>query len=202
MELIRKYFSDLTAEQMNQFAALESLYADWNEKINVISRKDIQHLYEHHVLHSLAIAKYNPFSAGMKVLDAGTGGGFPGVPLAIIYPDVNFTLLDSIAKKIHVANKVIEALELKNAIGIQARLEEHQGAYDIITSRAVSTLPQVIMWAKHLEARRWIVLKGGTPQEFRKELPPMFNVISIPVSKYFEEEYFVGKYLIDITLGP
>jgi 16S rRNA (guanine527-N7)-methyltransferase len=168
----------------------------------VISRKDIQHLYEHHVLHSLAIAKYNPFTPGMKVLDAGTGGGFPCIPLAIVYPEVNFVLLDSIAKKINVANKVIEAIELKNAIGIQARLEKHQGTYDIVTSRAVSTLPQLIMWAKQLGARRWIILKGGTPQEFRKELPPMFNVISVPVSQFFEEEYFQGKYLVDITLRP
>jgi 16S rRNA (guanine527-N7)-methyltransferase len=202
MELIRKYFSEWTAEQMDQLTALEPLYSDWNEKINVISRKDIQHLYEHHVLHSLAIAKYNPFAPGMEILDAGTGGGFPGIPLAIVYPEVNFTLVDSIAKKIHVANKVIEALELKNVIAKQSRLEEHQGIYDIITSRAVSTLPQLIMWAKHLGARRWIILKGGTPQEFRKELPPMFNVISIPVSKYFEEEYFHGKYLVDVTLRP
>ncbi len=202
MELIRKYFSELTLTQQDQLAALELLYTEWNEKINVISRKDIQHLYEHHVLHSLAIAKYNPFTAGMNILDAGTGGGFPGIPLAIVYPEVNFVLLDSIAKKIHVANKVIEALKLKNVTGIQARLEEHQGVYDIITSRAVSTLPQLIMWAKQLGARRWIVLKGGAPQEFRKELPPMFNVKSVPVSQYFEEEYFHGKYLVDITLRP
>jgi 16S rRNA (guanine527-N7)-methyltransferase len=202
MELIRKYFSDLTAAQMDLFAALGPLYTDWNEKINVISRKDIQHLYEHHVLHSLAIAKYNPFTTGMKILDAGTGGGFPGIPLAIVYPEVNFTLVDSIAKKILVANKVIEALELKNVMAIQARLEEHQGNYDIITSRAVSTLPQLIMWTKQLAARRWIVLKGGSPQEFRKELPPMFTVNSIPVGKYFGEEYFQGKYLVDVTLRP
>jgi 16S rRNA (guanine527-N7)-methyltransferase len=202
MELIRKHFNDLSSMQLDQLAALGPLYSDWNEKINVISRKDIQHLYEHHVLHSLVVAKYNPFTDGMKVLDAGTGGGFPGVPLAIVYPEVNFTLVDSIAKKILVANKVIEALELKNVTAIQSRLEEHQGEYDIITSRAVSTLPQLIMWTKHLVARRWIVLKGGTPQEFRKELPPMFKVFSAPVSKYFEGEYFVGKYLVDVTLRP
>jgi len=202
MELIRKYFSNLTPLQLEQLTALGPLYQDWNEKINVISRKDIQHLYEHHVLHSLAIAKYNPFNTGMNVLDAGTGGGFPGIPLAIVYPEVNFVLVDSIAKKIHVANKVIEALELKNVAAIQSRLEEHQGDYDIITSRAVSTLPQLIMWSKHLAARRWIVLKGGTPQEFRKELPPMFDVKSIPVYQYFEGEYFHGKYLVDVTLRP
>ena len=202
MELIRKYFSQLTPVQLKQFTDLEPLYTDWNEKINVISRKDIQHLYEHHILHSLAIAKYNPFTPGMNVLDAGTGGGFPGIPLAIFYPEVNFVLLDSIAKKIHVANKVIEALELQNVTAIQSRLEEHQGSYDIITSRAVSTLPQLIMWAKHLEARRWIILKGGTPQEFRKELPPMFNVKATPVYQYFEEGYFDGKYLVDVTLRP
>jgi len=200
MELIRKYFSELNMVQQDQLTALELLYTEWNEKINVISRKDIQHLYEHHVLHSLAIAKYNPFSSGMKVLDAGTGGGFPGIPLAIMYPDNNFMLLDSIAKKIHVANKVIEALKLENVTAQQSRVEEHQGQYDIITSRAVSTLPQLINWTKQLGAKRWIVLKGGTPQEFRKELAPMFNVNSIAVNKYFKEEYFDGKYIVDVTM--
>ena len=198
MELIQKYFPDLTEKQLEQLAALGPLYAAWNEKINVISRQDIQHLYEHHVLHSLAIAKYNPFTSGMKVLDAGTGGGFPGIPLAILFPQVNFTLLDSIAKKIHVVNEVIASLSLENAKGIQSRLEGFKEPVDIITSRAVSTLSQLTAWSKQSGAQRWIVLKGGTPQEFRKELPPRFTVTSVPVNQYFEEEYFNGKYVVDL----
>jgi 16S rRNA (guanine527-N7)-methyltransferase len=200
MELIRKYFPDLTDKQLEQLAALGSLYKEWNEKINVISRQDIHHLYEHHVLHSLAIAKYNPFSQGMKVLDAGTGGGFPGIPLAILFPQLNFILLDSIAKKIHVVNEVITALSLENATGIQSRLEDFEDPVDMVTSRAVSTLSQLTAWSKQSGAQRWIILKGGTPLEFRKELPPRFTVTSIPVNQYFEEVYFNGKYIVDIRL--
>jgi len=200
MELIRKYFPDLTEKQLEQLTALGSLYKEWNEKINVISRQDIQHLYEHHVLHSLAIAKYNPFSQGMKVLDAGTGGGFPGIPLAILFPQLNFILLDSVAKKIHVVNEVITALSLENAKGIQSRLEDFKDPVDIVTSRAVSTLSQLTAWSKKSGAQRWIILKGGTPLEFRKELPPRFTVTSIPVNQYFEEAYFNGKYIVDIRL--
>ena len=201
MELIRKYFSDLTTRQHEQLTALEPLYSEWNEKINVISRQDIQHLYEHHVLHSLAIAKYNPFATGMQVLDAGTGGGFPGIPLAILFPQVNFILLDSIAKKIHVVNEVIGSLSLENAKGIQSRLEDYKVPIDMITSRAVSTLSQLTTWSKKSAVKRWIILKGGTPQEFRKELPPRFSVTSTPVNQYFEEEYFNGKFIVDIALS-
>jgi len=201
MELIRKYFPDLTEKQFRQLAALDALYKEWNEKINVISRQDIQFLYEHHVLHSLAIAKYHPFKPGMKVLDAGTGGGFPGIPLAIVFPEVQFTLLDSIAKKIHVVNEVITSLSLENAKGIQSRLEDYNEPVDIITSRAVSTLSQLTAWSKRSAAQRWIILKGGTPQEFRKELPPRFSVQSIPVQKYFEEAYFEGKYIVDVSIS-
>ena len=201
MELIQKYFPGLTNRQLEQLAALGSLYHEWNEKINVISRQDIQHLYEHHVLHSLAIAKYDPFTPGIQVLDAGTGGGFPGIPLAILYPEVKFTLLDSIAKKIHVVNEVIASLSLENAKGIQSRLEEYPDPVDIITSRAVSTLEQLTAWSKKSGVTRWIVLKGGTPTEFRKELPPRFSVTSIPVNQYFEEEYFQGKYIVDVKLS-
>ena len=198
MELILHYFPELTEKQIQQLSMLDDLYKDWNEKINVISRKDIDHLYEHHILHSLAIAKYNPFSAGMKVLDAGTGGGFPGIPLAIVYPDVEFVLLDSTAKKIHVVNEVIQALELKNATGIHSRLEDHRGNYDILNSLAVSTLSQLATWTKKLAIQRWIILKGGTPKEIRKELPPQYDVKSVPVNEYFKENYFEGKYLVDV----
>jgi 16S rRNA (guanine527-N7)-methyltransferase len=199
MELIRRYFPELTTEQLDKFAALDTLYRDWNSKINVISRKDIDSLYLHHVLHSMALVKYNPFVAGMHVLDAGTGGGFPGIPLAICYPDVQFTLLDSTAKKIHVVNEVATALALQNVTGVHARIEEHSGQYDIITSRAVSSLTQMVDWSKHLASKkRWMILKGGDPKELRKELPPLYKMEFTPVNAFFEEEYFVDKYIVDI----
>jgi len=199
MELIQIYFPALTERQTKQLTSLGPLYRDWNEKINVISRKDIDHLYEHHVLHSLALAKYNPFETGMHVLDAGTGGGFPGIPLAILYPEVQFTLLDATAKKIHVAQEVAAGIGLENIIGVHARLEEHKGEYDVVTSRAVSTLPQMVSWTGHLvPSQRWIFLKGGDPAEIRKELPPRYSVVCTPVNKYFKEEYFAGKYIVEV----
>jgi len=199
MELIQSYFPELSEKQKKQLLALGPLYKEWNEKINVISRKDIDHLYEHHVLHSLALAKYNPFKSGMKVLDAGTGGGFPGIPLAILYPGVMFTLLDATAKKIHVAQEVAAGIGLENIEVVHARLEEHRGEYDIVTSRAVSTLPQMVAWTGHLvPSQKWIFLKGGDPAEIRKELPPRYSVVCTPVSNYFREEYFAGKFIVDV----
>ncbi len=201
MELIRHYFPALTPVQLDQLSSLGSLYREWNEKINVISRKDIDHLYEHHVLHSLALAKYNPFVSGMQVLDAGTGGGFPGIPLAILFPEVHFTLLDSTAKKIHVVQEIARHLGLANITATHARVEEHQGRYDLIVSRAVSTLTQMVAWTKHLvPAGHWIMLKGGDPKELRKELPPRYRLTFIPVKDYFREEYFSGKYIVDIRI--
>jgi 16S rRNA (guanine527-N7)-methyltransferase len=199
MELIQTYFPELSEKQKKQLIALGPLYREWNEKINVISRKDIDHLYEHHVLHSLALAKYNPFESGMNVLDAGTGGGFPGIPLAILYPEVMFTLLDATAKKILVAKEVAAHIGLENVNGVHARLEEHRGEYDLVTSRAVSTLPQMVAWTGHLvPSQKWIFLKGGDPAEIRKELPPRYGVVCTPVNKYFREEYFAGKYIVDV----
>lgn len=199
MELIHLYFPDLTKKQQDQLRALGPLYQDWNEKINVISRKDIEHLYEHHVLHSLALAKYNPFEAGMKILDAGTGGGFPGIPLAILFPEVQFTLLDATAKKLHVVEEIAKAIGLENVETVHSRLEDHEGEYAMIVSRAVSSLSQMVEWSRHLvPSQRWIAFKGGTPAEIRKELPPRYQVESIPVSTYFHEDYFLEKYLVDV----
>jgi 16S rRNA (guanine527-N7)-methyltransferase len=198
MEIIRRYFPHLTAIQDARLSALEGLYREWNAKINVISRRDIDHLYMHHVLHSLAIAKYDPFHAGKKVLDAGTGGGFPGIPLAILYPEVQFTLLDATGKKIQVVNAVIESLGLDNVSTVTSRLEKHSAMYDIILSRAVSTLGEIVTWSRQTECKRWIILKGGDAKQMRKELPPRYSMSFIPVSDYFEESYFEGKYLIDI----
>jgi len=197
MELILTYFPDLNEQQLYQFTALGDLYREWNEKINVISRKDIDHLYEHHVLHSLAIAKYNPFRGSMEVLDFGTGGGFPGIPLAIMYPDVKFTLLDSVAKKIRVVSEVAAALKLENVDVVHSRAEDYKGRYDLIVGRAVSTLSQMIAWSKHLvPSQEWIMLKGGDANEIRKEIRPNYSTKLIPVSQYFTEPYFQEKYLV------
>jgi len=199
MELIRLYFPDLTQKQVEQLQALGPLYLEWNEKINVVSRKDIEHLYEHHVLHSLALAKYNPFTPDMQILDVGTGGGFPGIPLAIMFPEVKFTLLDSTAKKIHVVTEVAAAIGLENVHTVHSRAEDHEGAYAMVISRAVSSLSQMVEWTRHLvPSQRWIAFKGGTPTEIRKELPPRYQIESIPVSNYFNEDYFVEKYLVDV----
>lgn len=199
MELIRKYFPSLTDLQVQQLTILGPLYREWNEKINVISRKDIEHLYEHHVLHSLAITKLDPFQNGMHVLDAGTGGGFPGIPLAIFYPEVQFTLLDATAKKIHVVREIAQATGLTNVIGVHSRIEDFRGEFDIVISRAVSTLKQMVAWSQHLvPSQHWIIYKGGDPDEFRKELPPYYAIQAHAVSKWFGEEYFEEKYLLDI----
>ena len=199
MELIAAHFPELTSLQHQQFTALGPMYSEWNEKINVISRKDIGNLYERHVLHSLALAKYGVLKSGMNVLDVGTGGGFPGIPLAIMYPEVNFTLLDSTAKKIHVLNNVATALMLENVTGVHSRVEDHKGEYDMIISRAVSTMTQMVEWTKNLTKKNhWVFLKGGDPKELRKELPPLFQVSFVPISDYFPGDYFTGKWIVDV----
>jgi 16S rRNA (guanine527-N7)-methyltransferase len=199
MELILSYFPDLSDRQVGQLTALGPLYREWNEKINVISRKDIDHLYDHHILHSLAIAKYFPFENNMQILDVGTGGGLPGIPLAILFPDVQFTLLDSIAKKIRVVQEISHAVGLENIEVAHARVEDYEGEYDMVISRAVSSLSQMVAWTRHLvPSGRWIMLKGGDPIDIRKELPPQFSVNCIPVSRYFKEEYFQEKYIVDV----
>jgi len=199
MVLIENYFPQLNPIQKHAFDALGPVYREWNEKINVISRKDIDHLYEHHVLHSLALAKYNPFHDGMNVIDVGTGGGFPGIPLAIMFPSTNFILLDSTAKKIHVVQEIATALKLENVITVHSRVEHHQGRYDLILSRAVSTLQQMVIWTNHLTTQnRWIFLKGGSQKDLRKELPPLYKIVFTPVSEYFPGDYFKEKWIVDV----
>jgi 16S rRNA (guanine527-N7)-methyltransferase len=201
MELIKKYFPELSTKQLEQFTALEELYREWNEKINVISRKDMDHLYEHHVLHSLAIAKQIVFEEGMVVLDIGTGGGFPGIPLAIFFPQVKFILLDSIAKKIKVVNEVITTLNLDNAEAVCSRAEDYKGHCDYVVSRAVSSLRQMVTWTGHLvPSHRWIMLKGGDPKEIRKEIAPYYDVKFIPICNFFTEPYFQDKYIVTIEM--
>lgn len=199
MELIEQLFPEINPRQKDQLAALNDLYREWNQKINLISRKDIDHLYEHHVLHSLALAKYDPFQKGMNVIDVGTGGGFPGIPLAIVFPDIKFDLLDSTAKKINVVIDIAEKLKLENVIAIHSRAEAHQGNYDLIIGRAVSTLDQMVKWTNHLTTnKRWIILKGGNQKEIRKELLPIFKISFKAINDFFPGDYFKEKWIVDI----
>jgi 16S rRNA (guanine527-N7)-methyltransferase len=208
MDIIKKYFPDLSPIQEKQFEALKELYADWNSKINVISRKDIDSLYEKHVLHSLAIAKFIQFKPGTQVLDIGTGGGFPGVPLAIFFPESTFTMVDSIAKKIKVAEGVAEAIGLTNTDFAIGRVEQLKESFHFITARAVAPADQLYRWTQHyLDAEEefnskingYIFLKGGDLKEEYKALKQINKklvVEEVNLSNYFEEEFFETKKLI------
>lgn len=206
MEIIQKYFPNLTALQAEQFAQLEVLYNDWNAKINVISRKDIQNLYEHHVLHSLGIAKVVNFKDGTTVMDLGTGGGFPGIPLAILFPNVQFHLVDSIGKKVKVANEVATAIGLKNVKFSHARAEEIKEQYDFVVTRAVMPMVDLVKVAKkniskvqHNAVPNGIIaLKGG---ELVGEIASMKNISMVwELSDFFEEEYFKTKKVVHVTI--
>ncbi|MDR2233865.1 MAG: 16S rRNA (guanine(527)-N(7))-methyltransferase RsmG [Tannerella sp.] len=206
MEIVKKYFSHISATQEAQFAALENLYRDWNGKINVISRKDIDNLYVHHVLHSLAIAKFTTFRAGTKALDVGTGGGFPGIPLAVLFPDVHFHLIDSIAKKIKVVQSIAEALDLQNVTAQQCRIEDEKSRYDFVLSRAVMPLPELVkLVRKNIDNQQCnaipnglICLKGG---DTRKETASFAkNVIIQDLSNYFKEEFVETKKIIYLPI--
>ncbi|MBO4768851.1 MAG: 16S rRNA (guanine(527)-N(7))-methyltransferase RsmG [Bacteroidales bacterium] len=203
MKTLEKYFPNLTPLQKERFAALDALYRDWNAKINVISRKDIDSLYLHHVLHSLAIAKAVSFGAGENVLDVGTGGGFPGIPLAILFPETKFTLCDSIGKKIKVASAVAEALNLENVECVNARVETLPGQYDYIVSRAVTNMADFYGWIKGRFRRQVICLKGGEVEEelafcrSRHHLAAkLITVCDVPM--WFDENYFEGKKMVII----
>lgn len=207
MDIILKYFPDLTDEQYQQFKQLDPLYREWNEQINVISRKDIDKLYLHHVLHSLAIAKWMAFAPHSKVLDLGTGGGFPGIPLAIIYPDVLFHLIDARAKKIKVVQAIAEQLGLNNVKASHGRVEEHNGHYDFIVTRAVAPLARLWQWSgqkikgqnKSHKPNGIIALKGGDLAEEMSELPGKIDIYTQSISELFDEEYFEGKQLLHLV---
>ena len=202
--MISDYFK-LSARQAQQFAALDALYRDWNSKINVISRKDIDNLYEHHVLHSLAIGKLLPFQPGTTIMDVGTGGGFPGIPLAILFPECQFLLIDSIGKKIKVATEVATALGLTNVVCKQERAEEEKQKFDFVVSRAVMPLPDLVklvrknISGKHRNAvpNGLIVLKGG---DLREELKPFKEVEVTPCSKCFKDEWYDTKQVIYLPM--
>ena len=202
MDLILKYFPDLTEEQKRQFAALYDLYLDWNSKINVISRKDIENLYEHHVLHSLGIAKVIRFRPGTQIMDLGTGGGFPGIPLAILFPEVQFHLVDSIGKKVRVASEIANSIGLKNVTFRHARAEEEKGKFDFVVSRAVMPLTDLLkIIRKNISSKQQnalpnglICLKGG---ELGNETMPVKNKTTLwDLKEFFEEESFETKKVV------
>ena len=205
MDEILKYFPDLTDIQIEQFQKLDFLYHDWNEKINVISRKDIDALYTKHILHSLGIAKIMKFEPGATVLDVGTGGGFPGIPLAILFPETRFYLIDVIAKKIKVVQGVVDALELKNLKAEQKRAELVKGDFDFIVSRAVTNMPDFVSWIsnkikkqhKHTLKNGILYLKGGDLAEELKDFP---KATLYDLSTIFEDEFFETKKVVHLPL--
>jgi 16S rRNA (guanine527-N7)-methyltransferase len=212
MEQLTTYFPSLSAEQQRQFAMLYDLYSEWNSKINVISRKDIDALYEKHVLHSLAVAKFISFRPGTRILDVGTGGGFPGIPLAILFPECEFVLCDSIGKKVHVAEHVSETIGLRNTDFVIGRVEKLNEKFHFIVSRAVAPMEQLYRWTQHylitdnqFNARTngYLLLKGGDLAEEMKELKKLnrkLMIEEINLSTYFSEPFFETKKLVYITL--
>ncbi|WP_281540921.1 16S rRNA (guanine(527)-N(7))-methyltransferase RsmG [Maribacter aestuarii] len=205
VETIFQYFPNLSEAQQTQFQQLETLYKDWNQKINVVSRKDIEELYLRHVLHSLGIAKIQEFKDGSEVLDVGTGGGFPGVPLAILFPEVHFTLVDSIGKKIKVVDEVVAGLGLENIKTINARVEEVPGQFDFIVSRAVAAMPTFVHWVKgkikkesaHERRNGILYLKGG---DLTEELQNYKTVEIFDLTDYFTEDFFETKRVVYLPL--
>ena len=205
MKLLLKYFPNLTEDQIEKFTLLETLYQDWNLKINVVSRKDIDELYLRHVLHSLGIAKVIKFKDGSKILDVGTGGGFPGIPLAILFPECSFHLVDSIAKKLKVVNEVIEGLGLTNVKTTHSRVEDTKGNYDFIVSRAVAAMPTFVHWIKGKIAKDQkhdlkngiLYLKGG---DLTEELKDYRTTTIYNLSDYFEEDFYETKKVVHLPL--
>ncbi len=201
VEIILRYFPDLSPEQRDRFSALGPLYREWNERVNLISRKDIEHLYERHVLHSLGIAKVYAFQTGERVIDVGTGGGFPLIPLAILFPESTFHGIDGIGKKIMAVKGVIEGLGLTNCTAEQVRSEDHKVRYDIIISRAVTTLPEFIRATKHLVPKgegRMLYLKGG---DIMDEIAPVRDRVRVHhLREFFTEEFFETKKVVEVAI--
>ncbi|MBN2215179.1 MAG: 16S rRNA (guanine(527)-N(7))-methyltransferase RsmG [Bacteroidales bacterium] len=208
MQLITKYFPRLSKKQQEQFAGLGELYNYWNSKINVISRKDIDQLYMHHILHSLSIAKVLDFKPGTHIMDAGTGGGFPGIPLAILFPETHFLLADSIAKKIKVADNIIRETGLANCMTRCTRVEAIGLEFDFIVSRAVTGIPQLICWIRDMILKESfnsmhngiLCLKGGSIEEELKDIEYNHEIFNI--SSFFSEDYFETKKVVYIDLSP
>jgi 16S rRNA (guanine527-N7)-methyltransferase len=205
MQILNKYFPNLSETQVQHFKQLELLYTEWNAKINVISRKDIAALYERHVLHSLGIAKVQPFNSGARILDVGTGGGFPGIPLAILFPETEFYLVDSIGKKIKVVEEVSAALGLKNVKAAHIRAEKVKGEFDFIVSRAVTTMPDFVKWVRKKVAKKQqhtlkngiLYLKGG---DLTEELSLYSSASLHELSAFFDEDFFETKKVVHLPL--
>lgn len=206
MNEILHYFPELTENQLSQLSQLDALYRDWNSKINVISRKDIDNLYQHHVLHSLAIARFIKLKPGTRVLDLGTGGGFPGIPLAIMFPDVKFRLIDGTGKKVRVAKEVADAVGLKNVECVHERGEDEHDKFDFVVSRAVMPLPDLVkLVRKNVSPKNsnavengLIVLKGG---DIKDEIKPFGKVVEVDdISQWFQDDWFAEKYVIYLPL--
>lgn len=206
VEVVFRYFPKLTEVQREQFIKLETLYQDWNQKINVVSRKDIDEIYVRHVLHSLGIAKIIQFNKGAEILDVGTGGGFPGIPLAIMFPHCHFTLVDSIGKKIRVVEEAVNGLGLTNVTAINGRVEDLDGQYDFVVSRAVAAMPTFVRWVQRRIKKKSVhnlqngilYLKGGDLQE---ELRGFDEVQIFDLKDYFEEEFFETKSVVYLPYG-
>ena len=202
MSPLLKYFPNLTAKQTDNFSQLEELYRYWNERINVISRKDIDHLFIHHILHSLSLAKAITFNSGTRIIDIGTGGGFPGIPLAIFFPQVDFLLVDSIGKKINVVNEIASTLKLENVTAVKSRAEELDATCDFVVSRAVASISDLYNWTKHLVKpggsnamkNGWLFLKGGDLESEIKAVN--LPVIEIGISTFFKEDFFMSKKIV------
>ena len=205
MELILKYFPNLTQDQINKFAKLESLYQDWNLKINVVSRKDIDELYLRHVLHALAIAKIITFKEETKIIDVGTGGGFPGIPLAILFPECDFHLVDSIAKKLKVVNEVVAGLGLENVKTTHSRVEDIKGTYDFVISRAVAAMPTFVHWIKGKVSKQQnnalkngiLYLKGG---DLTEELKDYKTATIYNISDFYSEDFYETKKIVHLPI--
>ena len=212
MKLLKKYFPNLTNEQISQFSLLAKLFPEFNLQVNMISRKDVENLEERHILHSLAIAKYIIFKSQTRILDIGTGGGFPGLPLAIMFPDCKFYLVDSIGKKINVVNELSSQLELKNVVGINARAESLDIDVDFVVSRAVAPISDLYRWSKNRltkdkyndKPNGYILLKGGNltdeKNEFKEMLRKSIKIQEVPLDTYFKEEFFDTKKIIYFTV--
>lgn len=206
MKTILYYFPNLTPTQIKQLEALEALYKFWNDQINVISRKDTENFYERHVLHSLGIAKIQAFNPGSEILDVGTGGGFPGIPLAILFPESNFTLVDSIGKKIKVVNEVAKALALSNVKGIHCRAEDVEGKFDFVVSRAVTRMPDFLVWVKgkikstsnHERKNGILYLKGGDLSEEMSSVKQKYKEFLL--NEVYTEDFFETKKVIHVVI--
>lgn len=204
MDKIIKYFPSLTATQIQQLEQLGPLYQEWNSKINVISRKDIDNVYPHHILHAMAIAKFVKFQPGANILDLGTGGGLPGIPMAILFPETNFRLIDGTRKKISVVKEIAGALGLKNVVAQHIRAEELREKFDFVICRAVASLDKLVAWSfplisnkeRHAIPNGLITLKGGTLGDEKKGLPRGTYLDIVPLSYYFDEPYFEEKVVI------